>query len=82
MSRDVQGDRPGLNLQRRIDVRKVVVSEFVSLVDEYRLMVFPMIIGSGKRLFENVSDSKVLRLSDTKTLSSGVVVLSYEPAGE
>jgi dihydrofolate reductase len=52
------------------------------LVDEYRLMVFPIIIGSGKRLFENVSNSKVLRLSDTKTLGSGVVVLSYEPAGE
>jgi dihydrofolate reductase len=52
------------------------------LVDEYRFMVFPIVIGSGKRLFENVSDPKVLSLSDTKTLGSGVVVLFYEPAGE
>jgi dihydrofolate reductase len=52
------------------------------LVDEYRLMVFPVVIGSGKRLFENMSDSKVLSLSDTKTLGFGVVVLSYQPAGE
>jgi dihydrofolate reductase len=52
------------------------------LVDEYRLMVFPVLIGSGKRLFENMSDSKVLSLSDTKTLGFGVVVLSYQPAGE
>jgi dihydrofolate reductase len=52
------------------------------VVDEYRLMVFPVVIGSGKRLFENVGDSKVLSLSDTKTLGSGFVVLSYEPAGQ
>jgi len=52
------------------------------LIDELRLMVFPIVVGSGKRLFEEGSDSKVLSLSDTKTLGSGVVVLSYGPAVE
>jgi dihydrofolate reductase len=51
------------------------------LIDEYRLMVFPVVLGSGQRLFEGVSDQKALKLVDTKTFGSGVVVLSYQPAG-
>jgi dihydrofolate reductase len=50
------------------------------LVDEYRLMVFPVVVGSGKRLFEDGSNTKVLRLVGTETFGSGVVVLSYQPA--
>jgi dihydrofolate reductase len=49
------------------------------LIDEFRLMVFPVILGSGKRLFRAGIDSQALRLVDTKTFSSGVVVLSYAP---
>lgn len=49
------------------------------LIDEYRLMVFPVVVGSGKRLFRDGSDRKVLKLVDTKTFSSGVVVLTYQP---
>ena len=53
------------------------------LVDEYRIMVFPIVLGSGKRLFGDGSGTtKALRLVDTKTFASGVVVLSYEPAGK
>src|SRR5919202_3383492 len=52
------------------------------LIDEYRLMVFPIVLGSGQRLFEDGSDTKVLRLVETKALGSGVVVLSYSPAVE
>ena len=51
------------------------------LVDEYRLMVFPVVLGSRKRLFKEGSDTKALRLVDTKTFGSGVV-LTYQPAGE
>ena len=50
------------------------------LIDEYRLMVFPVVVGSGKRLFEDGTDTKVLRLVGTETFTSGVVVLSYRPA--
>ena len=48
------------------------------LIDEYRLMVFPVVVGSGKRLFRDGSEKKVLRLVETKTFSSGVVVLTYQ----
>jgi dihydrofolate reductase len=50
------------------------------LIDEYRLMVFPVVLGSGKRLFRDGIDTTVLRLVDTETFSSGVVVLTYQPA--
>jgi dihydrofolate reductase len=55
------------------------------LVDELRLMVFPVVLGSGKRLFDATSDKKPLQLVDSKVVGDGVVVLSYrrgdEPSG-
>ncbi len=47
------------------------------LIDEYRLMVHPIVLGSGKRLFRDTTDMKTLKLLEAKTFSSGVVVLSY-----
>ena len=44
-------------------------------------MVFPIVVGSGKRLFEGEIDTTVLKLIDSKTLGTGVVVLTYQPAG-
>ncbi len=49
------------------------------LIDEYRLMVHPIILGSGKRLFREGSDTTTLRLVEAKAFSSGVVVLTYRP---
>ena len=49
------------------------------LIDEYRLMVFPIVVGSGKRLFREGSEQKVLKLVETKTFASGVLVLTYHP---
>jgi dihydrofolate reductase len=49
------------------------------LVDELRLMVFPVVLGSGKRLFGDTSDKKPLRLTDSKTVGDGVAILIYEP---
>jgi dihydrofolate reductase len=50
------------------------------LVDELRLMVFPVVLGSGKRLFDGLSDKKRLRLVDSKVVGDGVAILTYEPA--
>jgi dihydrofolate reductase len=51
------------------------------LVDEYRLMVFPVLLGSGKRWFPESPDKHALRLVETKPFESGVVVHHYTPAG-
>jgi dihydrofolate reductase len=50
------------------------------LIDEFRLLVHPVVLGGGKRLFGDGSGAKVLKLVDSKTFSSGVVALSYQPA--
>ena len=50
------------------------------LVDELRLMVFPVALGSGKRLFGETSDKKALRLVESKIVGEGVAILVYQPA--
>ena len=50
------------------------------LIDEFWLSVHPIILGSGKPLFSNVKDRIPLRLTDTKTYSSGLVSLTYTQA--
>ena len=50
------------------------------LVDELRLMVFPVVLGTGKGLFGETSDKKTLRLVDSKVVGDGVAILIYEPA--
>ena len=49
------------------------------LVDELRLMVFPVVLGGGKRLFGEASDMKRLRLADSKTVGDGIAILIYKP---
>jgi dihydrofolate reductase len=49
------------------------------LIDEYRLMTFPVVVGSGKRLFAEGSEKQALKLIEAKAFSSGVIVLSYQP---
>ena len=52
------------------------------LLDELRLMVHPIVVGSGKRLFEEGSDQKALKLVDSKTFDTGVLYLTYQMAGK
>lgn len=52
------------------------------LIDEYRLMVFPVVLGSGKRLFPAGGEKQALKLVESRPFASGVVVLTYQPARE
>jgi dihydrofolate reductase len=53
------------------------------LVDQYRLMVYPVVLGEGKRLFRDAAAIKRLRLADSESTSAGILLLTYvpEPAG-
>ena len=52
------------------------------LLDELTLMVFPVVVGRGKRLFEDGGDRKPLELTGSRTFGTGVVYLTYRPTDE
>ena len=52
------------------------------LVDELRLIVYPVALGDGERLFSEISDRKSMRLRDTRTIGEGLAYLTYELAGK
>jgi dihydrofolate reductase len=53
-----------------------------NLIDEFRIWIFPVVIGNGKRLFGQGTFPSGLKLSDSKTFSTGVILATYQPAGE
>ena len=50
------------------------------LVDEYRLMLHPIVLGGGQKLFEHETQAKTLKLVETKPFATGIVILTYHPA--
>lgn len=50
------------------------------LVDELRLMIYPVVLGTGKRLFAEAGDKKAMRLVANRTVAGDLVLLTYEPA--
>jgi dihydrofolate reductase len=52
----------------------------LDLVDELRLMVFPVVLGTGKRLFDDSDSARTLKLVDSKTVGEGIPVLTYAKA--
>ena len=51
----------------------------LGLIDEYQLLVHPVVLGSGKPLFQDIKSKVNLKLVNTRTHPSGVVLLSYQP---
>ena len=74
-------EQPGGDILVNGSVRLVQALTEAGLVDEYRLMVFPVILGSGKRLFGSTSDQLALGLGECRAVGpDGVVILTYRPA--
>ena len=49
------------------------------LVDEIHLMMFPVVLGTGKRVFGEYTDKKTMKLVESKTVGDGIVILIYQP---
>jgi dihydrofolate reductase len=73
-------DGPELQVHGSADLIQTLLRH--SLIDEYRLWVFPVVIGSGKRLFAEGAVPSGLKLVDTTVSTTGVVIGTYHPAGE
>jgi dihydrofolate reductase len=85
---DLAGEVRGLKERSDGDVLVFGSAELVDslleldLVDELRIMLFPIVLGSGKRLFRDERDVSHFRLVGTRAFDSGVVLLTYEPSTE
>jgi len=51
------------------------------LVDEHSIWIFPVVLGHGKRLFEDGAQAKAMELTESKTSSTGVIMNRYRPKG-
>ncbi len=72
-------DGPELHIWGSSELLQTLIA--ADLIDEYRIAVFPVVLGEGKRLFENGVPPRILALVDTRSTPSGVVVNTYHPAG-
>jgi len=75
-----RGDGPELQVHGSANLIQTLLRH--NLVDEFRLWVFRLVIGSGKRLFSDGTIPAALKLVDSKVSTTGVVIGTYEPAGE
>ena len=75
-----EGDGPELQVHGSGNLAQTLIRH--GLVDEYHLWVFPLVLGSGKRLFADGTIPAALKLVDSKISTTGVFMGTYEPAGE
>jgi dihydrofolate reductase len=73
---------PGLDLQIIGSGNLIQTLQAASLIDEYNLWTFPVVLGRGKRLFEAGAKACALRLVATQASATGVVMSTYVPAGD
>jgi dihydrofolate reductase len=72
-------DGPALHIWGSIELLQTLIA--ADLVDEYRIWIFPVVLGEGKRLFENGVPPRGLTLVETRSTPRGVLVSTYHPAG-
>jgi dihydrofolate reductase len=72
-------DGPALHTWGSSELLQTLIA--ADLVDEYRIWIFPVVLGKGKRLFENGAPPRGLTLVETRSTPSGVLVNTYHPAG-
>jgi len=73
---------PGSDLQVIGSGNLIQTLQAASLIDQYHVWTFPVVLGRGKRLFEAGAKAGALRLVASRTTKTGVVMSTYEPAGE
>jgi dihydrofolate reductase len=75
-------EQPGHDLQIIGSGNLIQTLQAASLIDEYNVWVYPVVLGGGKRLFEKGARPGALRLVDSKVSRAGVVMCSYIPTGD
>jgi dihydrofolate reductase len=75
-----QGDGPELQVHGSGNLVQTLLRN--NLADEYKVWTLPVVIGSGKRLFADGTVPAALKLVDNKVSTTGVVIGTYQPAGE
>jgi dihydrofolate reductase len=72
-------DGPALHIWGSSELLQTLIA--AELIDEYRMWIFPVVLGKGKRLFENSVPPRSLALVETRSTPKGVLINTYRPAG-
>jgi dihydrofolate reductase len=75
-----EGDGPELQVHGSSDLIQTLLQH--GLIDQFRVWIFPVVLGAGKRLFGEGAPPAALRLVDSQVSTTGVTMATYEPAGE
>jgi dihydrofolate reductase len=75
-----QEEGPDLSVQGSANLIQTLLEH--GLVDEFRLMIFPLVLGTGKRLFDGGTVPDGLDVTDAQTSSTGVIIATYRPGAE
>ncbi|MPZ68058.1 MAG: dihydrofolate reductase [Actinobacteria bacterium] len=75
-----EGEGPELQVHGSSNLIQTLIRH--GLIDEFRIWTFPVVVGPGKRLFDDGTIPSGLKLVDSKVFSTGVLMATYEPAGE